>query len=438
MADKLNVLVLFTDQQRWDTVGAYGDSPMDLTPNLDAMARRGVLFQNAITCQPVCSPARGSIHTGKYATAHTVWRNGLVLPQSEQTTARQFRQHGYTVGYIGKWHLSATKTEPVTAELRGGFDDYWLGADLLEFTSHPYDTVMFGQDNERVALPGYRVDALADATIKFLQERAEQPFFLFVSWLEPHHQNDMNRYVAPDGYAARYANPYVPPDLQGRPGDWYRELPSYYGIVKRIDECVGRILAELERLGLDENTIVLFTSDHGSHFRTRNSEYKRSCHEACTRIPLIARGPGLDRRLVVPELVSLVDVAPTLLDAAGVPVPQAMQGRSMMPLLDRQVGNWPDEVFMQISEAICGRAIRTERWKYCVYAPDKRGGADSCSDEYVEYQIYDLFADPHEQVNLIGRSEYREVADALCERLKRRMVQAGEKEPRIQPARYYA
>ncbi|MGD8238903.1 MAG: sulfatase-like hydrolase/transferase [Armatimonadota bacterium] len=438
MPDKPNVLVLFTDQQRWDTVGAYGVNPMDLTPNTDAMARRGTLFENAFTCQPVCAPARGSIHTGRHGTAHTVWRNGLVLPQSEQTTARQFKREGYTVGYIGKWHLSGTKTEPVTAELRGGFDDHWLGADLLEFTSHPYDTVMFDADNERVKLPGYRVDALTDETIKFLQERGADPFFLFVSWLEPHHQNDMNRYVAPDGYAARYDNPYVPPDLQGVPGDWYRELPSYYGIVKRLDECFGRILASLEELGLDDSTIVLFTSDHGSHFRTRNSEYKRSCHEACTRIPMIAQGPGFDRGLVVPELVSLVDVAPTLLDAAGVPVPEAMQGRSTMPLLDRATDGWPEEAFMQISEAIVGRAIRTERWKYCVYAPDRRGGADSCSDEYVEYQMYDLFADPHERVNLVGRGDYREVADELGERLKHRMVEAGEKEPAIRPARYYA
>lgn len=434
-AEKTNVLVFFTDQQRWDTVGAYG-SPMELTPNLDAMARRGVLFERAFTCQPVCAPARASLQTGLYATATTVWRNGIALPQEQQTLAHYFKREGYATGYIGKWHLAKTGDKPVPEEQRGGYD-FWLAADVLEFVSHPYDTIMFDGDNQEVKLPGYRVDALTDAVIQFVQDNRERPFFLFVSYLEPHHQNDMNTYVAPDGYAERYANPYVPPDLRARPGDWYEHLPSYYGIVARLDECLGRVLSELERLGLADRTIVAFTSDHGSHFRTRNSEYKRSCHEGSIRIPMVAQGPGLDRSLVVPELVSLVDLPPTLLDAAGLAVPEQMHGRSMMPLVERRPEGWPEEVFVQISEAVVGRAIHTQRWKYCVHAPDKRGARDAGSDEYVERHIYDLAADPWEQVNLIGRRDYRQVADELGERLKRRMVEAGEKEPRIVPARHY-
>jgi len=383
-----NVLVVFTDQQRWDTVGAYG-SPMELTPNLDGMARRGVLFERAFTCQPVCGPARGSFQTGKYATAHRVWRNGLPLPTEEKTLAHHFKDYGYEVGYIGKWHLGGTREKPVPEGLRGGYVDFWEAADVLEATSHPYDCVMFDADNEELKLPGYRVDALTDEAIRFLNMDRDGPFFLFLSYLEPHHQNDWGAFAAPNGYAERYANPYVPPDLSGKPGDWQQQLPGYYGMIARIDESLGRMLEELDRLGLRNDTIVVFASDHGCHFRTRNAEYKRSCHDSSIRIPMVMWGPGFDRSLVVPELVSLVDLPATLLDAAGIPVPDTMQGRSLRPLVERETEGWSNEVFAQISESLVGRAIRTPRWKYCVYAPDKDGGSEWHSDRYLERHLYD-------------------------------------------------
>jgi len=435
-SDRPNILVIFTDQQRWDTLGCYG-CPMDLTPNLDRMAERGVRFDMAFTCQPVCSPARASLQTGKYATATDVWRNGRVLPPTEQTLAHHFKEAGYRVGYIGKWHLAGVRDKPIPPERRGGYVDYWLAADLLEFTSHPERGHLFDADNRPVEFSGYRVDALTDMAIKVIDQFRSEPFYLFLSYLEPHQQNDLNRFVAPEGYAEKYANCFVPHDLRNLPGDWMSQLPDYYGICARIDENVGRIMAHLEERGLLEKTIVVFTSDHGCHFRTRNREYKRSCHDASIHIPLIFHGPGFNRRMVIPELVSLVDVTPTLLQAAGLPVPPSMHGRSLLPLLQRSTEGRLNEVFVQISESCVGRAIRTRRWKYCVYAPDKQGGTDPCSDRYVERHLYDLYADPYEQVNLAGRQEYAKVAEYLRERLVERMVAAGEEPPTIEPARYY-
>lgn len=434
MEGRPNVLVVFTDQQRWDTVGCYGN-PMDLTPNLDRMAERGVTFQHAFTCQPVCGPARASLQTGKYATKVGVWKNHIPLPEGERTLAHHFKEAGYRVGYIGKWHLAATGEKPVPPELRGGYD-FWEAADVLEFTSHPYDTVLYDVEGREVRVPGYRVDALTERAINFIRDGGE-PFFLFLSYLEPHQQNDWNRFVAPEGYAERYANPYVPPDLKAFPGDWFQHLPDYYGMVARIDECLGKLTTTLEELGISERTIVVFTSDHGCHFRTRNTEYKRSCHESSIRIPLVIRGPGFEGPKVVRELVSLVDVAPTLLEAAGIPVPPEVQGRSLMPLVRGEVDGWRNEVFVQISEYLVGRAVRTPRWKYCVFAPEKEGGRDPSSRRYVERHLYDLASDPYELVNLVGRREYREVAGELRERLKRLMVEAGEEEPEIVEAKCY-
>jgi len=434
-----NLLVILTDQQRWDTVGDYG-SPMGLTPHLDGMAQRGVRFEATITNQPVCAPSRACLLTGQYATSHGVWRNRLGISPTATTIAHSFKQAGYTVGYVGKWHLSPREkgVGPVPPEYRGGFVDFWEASNLLEFTSHPHEGSLYDTKGNEVRFSEvYRVDALTERVVRFLRDLRRDPFFLFVSYLEPHQQNDWKRFAAPEGYAERYRNPFVPQDLKFFPGDWQKELPDYYGCISRIDECLGTILQKLRELGLEENTIVAFLSDHGCHFRTRNPEYKRSAHESSIRIPFVVQGPGFNRSLVVPELVSMVDIAPTLLDAAGVPIPDSMQGRSAISLLERRADEWHNEAFIQISESMVGRALRTERWKYCVVSPEGHGGRDSASNRYVEYQLYDLFADPHELVNLAGRRESQEIVSQLRERLKAHMVETGEKEPQIREARFY-
>jgi arylsulfatase A-like enzyme len=421
-----NVLVFFTDQQRWDTVGCYGND-LGLTPNLDRLADEGVRFELAFTAQPVCGPARACLQTGVYPTVTGCFRNGIHLPEDATTLAHRFGGAGYEVGYIGKWHLAGTGDGPVPPERRGGYSDYWLAADLLEFTSSPYGGGYFDADGQKVEFEGYRVDSQTDHVLEYLRGRSgEQPFFLFVSYLEPHHQNNLNRYVAPEGYAARYANAPVPGDLAGHDGDWSENLADYYGICASLDENLGRVVAELERQGELDNTVIVFTSDHGTHFRTRNGEYKRSCHEASIRIPLVVRGPGFGGGRVVDELVSLVDVPPTLLEVGGIAVPDDFHGHSLHPLARGEAVDWPDDVYVQISESQVGRAVRTRRWKYGVDAPGGDGNRDATSAEYVEQYLYDLEADPHEQHNLAGDPAYAEVAEEMAARLIRRMREVGE------------
>jgi arylsulfatase A-like enzyme len=205
-------------------------------------------------------------------------------------------------------------------------------------------------------------------------------------------------------------------------------------MVKRLDEALGRLLDALKSLTLLDSTIVLYTSDHGCHFKTRNAEYKRSCHESSIRVPLAVQGPGFDGGGQVRELVSLLDLPPTLLEAAGLPVPEEMQGRSLVPLLRGERDGWPEEVFVQISESQVGRAVRTQRWKYSVVAPEQDGQRDPASPCYDEQFLYDLEADPYELSNLIGLESHREVGRVMGERLTRRMVRAGEEEPVIAPA----
>ena len=183
-----------------------------------------------------------------------------------------------------------------------------------------------------------------------------------------------------------------------------------------------------------EDTIILFTSDHGCHFKTRNDEYKRSPHDSSIRVPTALYGGPFTGGGRISQLVSLIDLPPTLLDAAGIPVPDHMQGQSILPLIRGEAVDWPGEVFVQISESHVGRAIRSKRWLYAVTAPDKNGWTDSGSDHYVETELYDLLADPYQLRNLAGYESHRVVGDALRARLIKRMVAAGEAAPIIEPA----
>lgn len=428
--DQPNVVVFFTDQQRWDSAGVHGN-PLELTPNFDRIAQRGTHLYNTFTCQPVCGPARASLQTGMYSTATGCWHNGIRLPSNLKTLGECFREGGYKTGYIGKWHLA--DRNPVPQEQRGGYE-YWLASNVLEFTSEAYRTELYDNDNKPVRLPGYRVDAVTDAAIRYIDAHQANPFFLFLSYIEPHFQNRLDSYPAPDGYEQRYTSRWTPPDLMALPGSQHQHLGGYWGMIKRLDEAFGRLLDTLKSLDILDNTIVLFTTDHGCHFKTRNSEYKRSCHESSIRIPTALCGPGLESGGQIRQMVSLVDLPPTLLDAAGLAVPEQMQGRSVLPLLRGQRDNWPDDVFVQISESQVGRAVRTQRWKYSVSAPGVGGKARPDSDTYVEEFLYDMEADPYELNNMIGLESHREVTAVLRERLLRHIEGVERRRPTIQPA----
>ena len=445
MSDKPNIIFIFSDQQRWDTVGCYGQE-LDITPNLDQMAAEGVKFENAFTCQPVCGPARAVLQTGKYATETGNYRNHIALPQDAKTIAHWFTEADYRVGYIGKWHLASNggesnidigkefnhRTDPVPLEYRGGWKDRWLVGDALEYTSHPFAGHFFDENMNKVEFEGYRVDRQTDFVLDYLEEQEkDEPFFLFVSYLEPHHQNDQNEYVGPEGSKEKYKNYEVPEDLKGKEGDWEENYPDYLGCCASLDKNVGRIRQQLEKQGLAENTLIIYTSDHGSHFRTRNREYKRSCHEASIHVPMIAYGPGFKGGKNIEELVSLIDIPPTLLESIDLEVPDYMQGKPLQSIVSEEDKEWRNEVFIQISESHVGRAIRNKKWKYSVKAPKADGGLDPDSDLYVEDFLYNLEDDPYEKNNLVNDPDYKEIREKLKKRLKNKMKKAGEKIPEI-------
>ena len=446
-----NIILYIADQFRWDFVGANQLNPTTDTPNLNAMAHRGTLFTHAVTNQPLCAPSRSILHTGRYATETGVWKNVTNLNPSLPTLAGELHKAGYTTNLVGKWHLAPSKLGSgrgwVPPEFRGGFLDFWEGANELEYTTQPYEGTIYDGSGAAIHyMDEYRVDFLTDRAEKFLRRKHDRPFLLYISQLEPHFQNlapaienELKRFVAPHGVAQHFQDPFVPADLKGLPGNWQSQLPDYYGCCQAIDKSVGRIRQILREENLADNTVVMFISDHGCHFMTRNDEYKRSPHNSSIRIPLIAEGPGFNTSTRVDEVIGNINVTPTLLEAAGLQAPSSMKGRSFLPLLRSAEARaaWPDAELIQISEAMLGRAIRTRDWMYCAADPDADPLAQESSRTYRDYALYDQRCDPGELTNLAGRKEYRKQAAQLREQLRQMIVASGEPEPKLTPATLY-
>lgn len=432
-----NIVVFFTDQQRWDTLGLNG-TPLGLTPNFDRLARRGTFFQEAVTAQPVCGPTRACLQTGQYATTNGVFCNEKMLGPESPKLAELFSAHGYRTAYIGKWHLSeGTGAGAVPRENRAGYQD-WLAANCVELTSGPYSACLWDGDNNKVELPGYRTDAVTDAAIRYVAKRAETPsesYLLFISQLEPHHQNTDDSYPAPHGMEKDYMGRWLPPDLQELGGSAARDWAGYCAMVKRLDEGLGRLMDAIESTGQADRTTVVFVSDHGCHFKTRNDEYKRSPHESSVRVPFAIWGAGWNGGGEHRCPASLVDLAPTLLDTAGIPIPSTMQGRSLLPVTRGDRSHLPEESFIQFGDIGLppGRALRTSRWKYGVVAAAKNAGQPSASI-YHEMCLYDLRTDPYEFSNLIESASHAPVREEFRLRLLRRMEAIGEPLAKIIPA----
>ncbi len=433
-----NILILFADQQRADTLGCYGQ-PLAISPNLDRLAADGVRFANNFTCQPVCGPARAALQTGRWSTDLGCEVNDRILPRDAKTIAHHLGDAGWQTGYFGKWHLASDlgghgregeqvdhRIGPVPPDMRGGWRDAWVASDVLEFTSHGYDGHMFDREGRRIDFPPgrFRADCVTDQLLAWLEGGRDpsRPFAAMISWIEPHHQNDRKVHEGPSGSQERWKD-FVPPgDLAAMRGmgNWESQYPDYLGCCHALDANVGRIRACLEALGVWQDTVVVYTADHGSHFKTRNGEYKRSAHDASIRTPLIVHGPGFSGGRVEEGIASLIDLPRTLLSAAGVPVPRAMQGRDLA-----QGGG--DAAFLQISESQCGRAIREARWTYALTAPGVATNARTSPEgRWTEHLLYDNVADPHQLRNLVADPMYATERIRLRERLTTWMRSCGD------------
>ena len=428
-----NIIIILSDQQRWDTVGCYvGNS---VTPNIDRMAEEGAFFANAFTPQPVCGPARACIQTGLYATQTGCFVNDVPLREQAVTFPKLLRAQGYDTAYVGKWHLASAVahgedyiTNAPPARRRGGFD-YWMASDALELTSDAYSGYVFNTDNQKVSFDGYRVNAIGDFALDYLDTRknTEKPFLLFVSFIEPHQQNSTNLVQPPIDFMEplEYG---IPKDFVEGVGNWACNLEAYMQCCRRIDDYVGKIIDRTKQLNLYKDTLFLYTSDHGCHFNTRCKDYKRTCHDASIRIPLVLCGGPFAYMGRRNDFASLVDIAPTILAQAGCIIPSSMVGRNLAHRNREE-----DCAYVQISERCVARAIRTPDFCYCVSNRHEDPIRASFSHVYEEAFLYDLALDPDEMNNVIAAVEYEGVRGVLRQKLMHCALQAGEFIESIQP-----
>ncbi|MBR3766970.1 MAG: sulfatase-like hydrolase/transferase [Clostridia bacterium] len=424
-----NIIFYFSDQQRWDTLNST------LMPNVFHLGEEGVLFENSYTCQPVCGPARACLQTGQYATENGCFWNGIPLAENTKTLADHFNENGYDTAYIGKWHLASDRfpgkgvhceKTAVPPERQGGYK-YWRAADVLEFTSHGYDGYVFDENGKRLDFKGYRADCINDFAIEYIENHnGEKPFFMFISQLEPHHQNDRGHFEGPKDKIEKFRDYPKPEDLTFLKGDYEEEYPDYLAAIHSLDENVGKLIKALLDKGIYDNTVIVYTSDHGCHFKTRNSEYKRSCHDSSIHTPLVFGGGAVKQAARKAQLVSLIDIPPTLLSLADIAVPESYSGK-ILPV-NTEMGEERDCVFVQISESHIGRAVRTKDWKYSARAIGS-GWYKPRAVHYFDDFLYDLKNDPYEKNNLVGNKDYTEVLNQMRKLLSREMVNAGERKP---------
>jgi N-acetylglucosamine-6-sulfatase len=349
-----NFLFVYMDDQRFDAFGVVqqeqgekGRWPWIQTPNIDRLAREGARFRNAFVVNSLCSPSRASLLTGTYGYLNGVVNNHSSFPVDNITYATQLRAAGYTTGFIGKWHMGKQSGQ------RPGFDYSASFVGQGQYMDCPFEI-----NGQSTPTTGWVDDVSTDFAVKFLQEHKDQPFCLAVGFKSCH---------GPFTPAPRFANFYGDAEARTVPNlnipaiylnapDYGTALPTPPGLVKTnldymrcihgADEELGRILDALDHLGLTENTMVIFSSDNGYYLGEHRLGDKRSAYEESMRVPLLVRYPKTIAKGALIDAETLnIDLAPTLLDYAGLPIPEIMQGRSWRPLLEGKIKEWRRSFF---------------------------------------------------------------------------------------------
>jgi len=410
MSKRPNLLFVFADQMRGMDMGCAGNRDVR-TPTMDRLAAEGTMFTKAFANCPVCTPARATLLTGLHPISCRVIANDLPLPEDVPSIGTLAKAAGYRTGYVGKWHLDGVPRARFTppGPRRHGFD-YWA----VWNCAHAYfQGKVFRDTPTPVALPGYEPVGQTDLALEFLRQRDERPFCLFLSWGPPHDPynqvpDDYKRLYNPDALTLR-PNVNVqterakrllgPVDAQGGAR---RRIADYYAAVTALDDQLARLLKALDELQLAEDTIVVFTSDHGDMLWSQGMMKKQQPWEESIGIPFLIRWPGrapAGRKSGV--LLSIADMAPTLLALMGVERPPTEGADLSAAVLGGDVAGPRSVLLMDVvtmDEAFAQglrewRGLRTQRHTYARFA-DGQG-----------WMLYDNDADPYQQRNLIDAPE---------------------------------
>jgi len=468
-----NLLFLFTDEQRFDTLAAYGN-PLIHMPNLNRLAERSTVFDRAYVTQPVCTPSRSSLLTGLWPHTNTCTENNAPLPDDVPCLPEMISRGRYATAYHGKWHLG----DEIFAQ--HGFDEWRSIEDMYQRWYKPHRAkdarstytewldarglIPPGRDRlgrpeaarlpEEYSKPAY----LAEEACRFLRENGDQPFIHFVNFLEPH----MPFFGPRDGQYDPAEIP-LPANFENAPGDdqplktrinwryykahgisgmaldseagWRRLIANYWGLCSLVDAYVGKILQTLEDIGQADNTIIVFTSDHGDMMGSHQLVAKCVMYEEAVRVPMLVHLPGQRSQKRVTGPISQIDLLPTLLDLMGQPIPDHLQGVSRRRLAE-EGGRCDDEVIIEWNGSNNGFSNQglkdgVPEWLEGLGTMDELNAALTDSVRTVvtpdgwkfncsplgEHELYNLSADPLETTNLFGPDQLDR-----CRQMRHRII----------------
>ncbi len=427
-----NVIFILTDQWRGDALGYAGD-PNVKTPNLDAFAMEAVNFGNTVSVSPVCTPYRASLLTGKFPTSTGMFLNDIYLPSEEYCMAEMFADAGYKTAYIGKWHLDGHGREDnVEPERRQGFQ-FWQADECC----HTYDSCFYyeNDDPDIKYWEGYSPYAKVKAANNYLQQskKDNEPFLLLLSLATPHFPHG----TAPEEFKALYTKDKVKlkdnVSEESRTDRLYNEIKGYYGHCTATDKAIGDLLNQIKDLGLDKNSIIVFTSDHGEMMGSHdiNPGQKQYPYDESVCVPFLISYPELDKNVGVTNKTPITtpDILPTLLSMCNIDIPASIEGEDLSTIFlnpeqekDRAALISHPCPFSKTWEYPGYRAIRTIQYSYVKTTTGP-------------FMLFDNLADPQQMNNLINNTEMSTLQNKLDNMLQTELKKIGD-EP-IKEREYY-
>ncbi len=427
-----NILFIMTDDQRPDTIHALGNDEIR-TPNLDQLVHRGTTFTRAITAIPICVASRAELLTGRDGRLNGKKDFGFSPKEGVASLGTVMHDAGYETCYVGKWHTRGRPSthgyETVEGLFSSGggkfpltFPKDWKGMDVTGYRGWIFQTDDGKKFPEKgVGLTPNISDDFTDAAIRFLNRRSDRPFFLHVNYTAPH-----DPLFVPEGYEGKYTaesvslpvnfktdHPFDHGNAMGRDEVLYNYprtkqqtkegLAVYYAVIEHLDAAVGKLLDDLESKGLDDETIVIFSSDHGLAMGSHGLRGKQNMYEHSIGVPLIFAGPNIPEKKLIAAQCYLRDLYPTICDFAGATIPETVQGKSIVPVIEGKQKTIHDVVFGNFKDS--QQMVRTDRWKYIRYPIVKKE------------QLFDLDNDPSELINLVDDQEHALILNQLRTKL---------------------
>ncbi|MCL4483972.1 MAG: sulfatase [Bacteroidetes bacterium] len=404
-----NVVFVLADEWRAQAAGFNGNKDVQ-TPNLDRLADRAVNFTNTISGCPVCTPYRGSLLTGQYPLTTGVFVNDVQLNPETPSLAKVFKAAGYQTAYIGKWHLDGHgRNSFIPVDRRQGFE-YWK---VLECTHDYNNSYYWGNGDKKAKWEGYDAFAQTADAANYIRERkqADKPFFMLLSWGPPHTPFE----TAPESYKQKYRNKSlklranVPSDLKDKATN---DLVGYYAHISALDSCIGVLQKTLIETGLDENTIFIFTADHGAMVRSHGFSHKQVPYEESIHVPMLIRYPAVFGNKGKKEdmLITTTDLMPTLLALCGLPIPKTVEGADRSPVMKGKQEDKTDAVLIACYEAfgqwtygMGGKEYRGVRTKRYTYVKDLKG----------PWLLFDNLKDPFQLKNLVKDQKSQKTREGL-------------------------